>query len=292
MYCTTCGAVIPSGQAHCGVCGTRAPASYAPRATAPSPYAPAPYTPLHAHGHAQPYPQLDGLPVGLCPRCMYQGTAAGYFSTGGNLAKLIFLTLLTAGAMGVGGLLYFVVRKDHRVCPRCGEKWGTHGQRAVALAASSGRAPAVAGAMHAGIPATQSESSFSFGSVAMYVMALIFLVVGIAELELVPFLFGAGFAGGGFAVQQKQGRDRERRREMLVAQLQQPVLQLAGERGGRLTVTEVASAFGWPMPRAEKILNSLDDGMRVTSDVTDEGVIVYQFRELMHTRSALPPRTA
>lgn len=284
MYCTTCGTVIPNGQPHCGACGTRAQAAYQP----PRPSTPAPYIPVHAHPHAQ----MDGSTVGLCPRCMFSGTAAGYFSTGGNLAKLIFLTVLTAGAMGVGGLLYYVVRKDHRVCPRCGEKWGVHGQRAMALAMAGRRLPAGVDAMHAAIPATQSESSFNFASVAMYVMAMLFLVIGIAELELAPFLFGVAFAGGGFAVQQKHQRTRERRREMLVVQLQQPVLKLAGERAGRLTVTEVASAFGWPIPRAEKILNSLDDGMRVTSDVTDQGVIVYEFRELMHARSSLPPASA
>lgn len=285
MFCTTCGAVIPNGQAHCGVCGTRAVAAHAPpRVPLPSPFA-----------SASPFPgyaQVDGAAVGLCPRCMYSGTAAGYFSTGGNLAKLILLTVITSGAVGVGGLIYFVLRKDHRVCPRCGEKWGVHGQRAVALAAAGGRSPATVGAMQAAVPAMQSESRFGFPTIAMYVMAVLFMVIGLAELEVVPFLFGAAFGGGGFALQQKHQRDREQRREALIAQLQQPVLQLAGERGGNLTVTEVASAFGWPMPRAEKILNSLDDGMRVTSEVTDEGVIVYQFRELMHARSSLPPASA
>ena len=66
--------------------------------------------------------------------------------------------------------------------------------------------------------------------------------------------------------------------------LQQPVLRLAGDRGGRLTVTEVASSLGWPLRRAEKVLNSLEDGLRVASTVTDQGVIVYEFRELMHAR--------
>jgi hypothetical protein len=35
------------------------------------------------------------------------------------------------------------------------------------------------------------------------------------------------------------------------------------------------------MRRAEKVLNSLDDGWRVNSTVTDDGVIVYEFRELL-----------
>jgi hypothetical protein len=62
------------------------------------------------------------------------------------------------------------------------------------------------------------------------------------------------------------------------------VLRLAAEQGGRLTVTEVAAHLGWPMRRAEKILQSLDDGVRVDSEVTDEGVIVYEFREIVHAR--------
>jgi hypothetical protein len=45
-------------------------------------------------------------------------------------------------------------------------------------------------------------------------------------------------------------------------------------------VTDVATEMGWPMVRAEKVLNSLDDGLRVMSDITDDGVIVYDFLEI------------
>jgi hypothetical protein len=41
------------------------------------------------------------------------------------------------------------------------------------------------------------------------------------------------------------------------------------------------------MRRAEKVLQSLDDGMRVNSEVTDEGVIVYDFLELIRTTGRL-----
>jgi hypothetical protein len=107
-------------------------------------------------------------------------------------------------------------------------------------------------------------------------------MIGFAEPEPVMVLFGAAAGGGGAALVRKVGQAREERRQALLTALQQPVLRLAGERGGRLTVTQVATAFSWPIPRAEKVLNSLEDGLRVASDVTDEGVIVYEFRELMH----------
>ncbi|HEV2733455.1 MAG TPA: hypothetical protein VGV85_01415, partial [Longimicrobiaceae bacterium] len=89
-------------------------------------------------------------------------------------------------------------------------------------------------------------------------------------------------------------KEREARRAALLSNLQMPVLALAAERRGRLTVTETAAALGWPLPRAEKVLDSLEDGLRVNSEVTDEGVIVYEFRELAHGRGPqqLPPPVA
>jgi hypothetical protein len=87
--------------------------------------------------------------------------------------------------------------------------------------------------------------------------------------------------GGGYALHRVASRASEVRRQALIASLQTPVLKLAAERGGKLTVTDVAAYLNWPLHRAEKILNSLDDGWRVSSDITDDGVIVYEFRELL-----------
>lgn len=84
-------------------------------------------------------------------------------------------------------------------------------------------------------------------------------------------------------------RSRKERRRALVAQLQLPVLKLAAREQGRLTVTQVATALGWPLARAEKILQSLDDGWRVNSVITDAGVLVYEFRELILGPGGRPP---
>ena len=70
------------------------------------------------------------------------------------------------------------------------------------------------------------------------------------------------------------------------------MLKLAADHGGRLTVTEVATSLGWTLPRAEKVLESLEDGYRVSSEVTDEGLIVYEFRELMHAQAEPQSRLA
>ena len=63
--------------------------------------------------------------------------------------------------------------------------------------------------------------------------------------------------------------------------MQREVIRIAAARGGRLTATEVAGTMDVSMAAAERVLLSLDDGFRVTSDVTEEGILVFEFRELM-----------
>jgi hypothetical protein len=66
--------------------------------------------------------------------------------------------------------------------------------------------------------------------------------------------------------------------------IQRQILRLASARGGTLTVTEVAADLNISLPAAEKILTSMDDGFRVRSDISDEGVIYYGFPGLRHRK--------
>ena len=120
-------------------------------------------------------------------------------------------------------------------------------------------------------------------SVLMFILAAVMVVIGFAASEIAPIFIASAAATAGVAFHHSASVDRQKRREALLSALQLPVLQLAGRKSGQLTVTEVAAELGWTMRRAEKVLQSMDDGLRVTSDVTDEGVIVYNFPEL--TRS-------
>lgn len=264
MYCSTCGARVPEGRTRCDTCG--APVSR------PSGYG----VPAAATGRA------PLAIVAACPRCGFQGPSATYFSQGGPLTALLLITLFTLPFMGVGGLVYYLMRHDYRSCPRCGESWGRRAERALALGPGTASVP-----VHPAVVAAEGEDvenprGWMFGAYVMFAFAFILMMVGLGEGEGVPFVLGMMSAGGGAAMVKGARRAREHRREALLMGLQQPVLRLAEERGGRLTVTEVASLLGWPMPRAEKVLNSLEDGLRIASEVTDDGVIVYEFRELLH----------
>jgi hypothetical protein len=60
------------------------------------------------------------------------------------------------------------------------------------------------------------------------------------------------------------------------------VLRLAQAEGGTLTATQVATRLGWPMETALSTLRAVEDGSHVTSAVTGDGVLVFEFPELIH----------
>ena len=62
------------------------------------------------------------------------------------------------------------------------------------------------------------------------------------------------------------------------------MLQLATQRGGVLTVTEVAAELDLSLEAAEKLMIGMDDGFRVRSDISEEGVIYYEFPEVVHQK--------
>lgn len=256
MYCSTCGAQLVEGRSRCDTCGTS------------------------VHRAAVPTDRAwNALPVtATCPRCGYRGEGISYFSKGTHVAAVVGLTLITAGMMGVGGLVYYLVRRDHVVCPRCGRGWGKQGMVAL-VPASSGETMRMASPT----PSAGGSGKQTL-SILMFLLAAVLVVIGIAASEIAPVFIASIAATAGIALHHSASIERQKRREALLSALQLPVLQLAGRKGGQLTVTEVAAELGWTMRRAEKVLQSMDDGLRVTSDVTDEGVIVYDFPEL--TRSS------
>ena len=263
MYCSTCGASIPEGRRSCETCGSPAPRSDALAHTA-----------YERNGEG---PQVRLGTLRTCPRCDYQGQGLPYFTRGPNMAALIGATLFTLPwALGAGGIVYYGMRREHRVCPRCGAGWGRLGERALDRLARPmplvERRPA---------PVGPSEGLKRAWSIILFALGAIMATVGAVELEAVLLVVGVLSAVGGVLLHRAANVAREERRAAMLAAMQRPVLKLAAERAGRLTVTQVAAELDWPLRRAEKVLHSLDDGWRVSSEVTDEGVIVYEFREIM-----------
>jgi hypothetical protein len=239
---------------------------------------------MHAVAAARRAPLADA--VAICPRCGYQGQSVSYFSQTGPLAGMLLLAVLTLPFLGAGGILYYIMRHDHRACARCGEGWGRRGERVAALNPAGSAA-------QAGTPAPVAvdvpEPSAGYaGTVILAFIAVMMLTIGIVEMVPLMAAMGGMAAVGGVLRYNAVRRARDDRRDAIIQALQQPVLRLAAERGGTLTVTEVASSLGWTLPRSEKVLNSLEDGLRIVSEVSDEGVIVYEFREMLHAPAPTP----
>ena len=76
------------------------------------------------------------------------------------------------------------------------------------------------------------------------------------------------------AQQKALKRDRERE-----------ILQLAQRKGGRLTITEIAADTSMLTDEAEKFMNELVSKGYVSMNVTDSGVIVYDFYDISHRGS-------
>jgi hypothetical protein len=194
------------------------------------------------------------------------------------VALLIGVSLFT---YGLGGLGYWALRRNRVICPSCGLAW--HHFHQALPPVPEGRAPALMAADD-GPPLPRGGLLRRILGVGLILLATILVVVGIAEAEAAAIAIGSGIGATGTASFWWGLRGLNERRKALMQKLQQKVLRLATLKGGTLTVTEVAAEMNLSMPGAEKILISMDDGFRVRSEISKEGVLYYEFPEVMHRR--------
>jgi len=119
----------------------------------------------------------------------------------------------------------------------------------------------------------------------MVLFAALMVVIGVSSFEVEIIAVGGVVGALGTATAWWGLQARETRRRAIMARLQRRVLLHATEQGGTLTVSEVAASLDLSLAVAEEVLDSMDDGLRVRSEVTNEGIIVYDFPELRHRPS-------
>lgn len=255
MRCPTCGEHLREDEAVCPTCGAAVSSQSVARPVA--------------------------IGVRRCPRCQYVGNGIEYFKRPGHMGLLIGVSLFS---YGLGGLAYWLARRKHRICPQCGLGW----EKADVLSPGATRSPAPTAIAGAG-PQFGADEPLPKGGVgrrvlgaALVLAAALVISVGFAELNLAAVAVGSVMGAGGTATLWWGLKARQDRRTALMARLQRRVLLLATEKGGTLTVTEVAAALNLSLTAAEGVLESMDDGLRVRSDVTNQGIIVYEFPEVQH----------
>ncbi len=255
MRCSTCGETLEPGTTRCPTCGAVVSSG------------------LQLHPG-----------IRRCPRCGYQGDGIPYFKRASHVALLIGVSLFT---YGLGGLGYWLFRRNRVICPSCGLAWHMYAEALPPPSKGEGTSLAT---VENQAPLPRSGIFRRVFGVGLVLLATILVVVGIAEAEAVAIGIGSAIGVTGTGAFWWGLKGLNDRRKALMQRLQQRVLRLATARGGTLTVTEVASDMSLSLPAAEKVLVSMDDGFRVRSEISKEGVLYYEFPEVLH-RGDLGPGT-
>jgi predicted RNA-binding Zn-ribbon protein involved in translation (DUF1610 family) len=254
MVCSICGETLDSGAVTCPVCGT---------------------------GVSRPAARLST--VRSCPSCGYQGQGVPYFTRTGHIALLVGVSFFTSG---IGGFVYWLARRHHRICPSCGLAWHYASN---ALPRGAGEVPArLASDAEAPVRLPSGGRKRRALGFLIIAMGIAMVVGGIAGTEIGLLFAGSIVAGVGTGFFAWGAKGLQRRRTALMEALQQRVLRLATRSGGTLTVTQVAAELNLSITAAESVLMAMDDGYHVRSDITEDGVMLYEFPEVRH-RPRLEP---
>ncbi len=291
VRCAQCGAESPDGARFCSGCGARLdpwlPAGPPPPGAGPPqrPPAPLPTEPL-------PPPQ-PGL---VCPNCGNRTVPVAYFSRGVNVAKAVALFPFTNV---VGPLVFFFLRKDRFICTVCRGILPVEAPVRFLEAFSADTTllpppdltPTGAAGLDGDAPVIERRSRTSQVRAWFYgFVSLGSLGVAMVDQEAAFAIVSA--ASGAFSIRSalrstKLGQLAAARRHQ---QRTVRLLDLARDRGGRLTVTDVAGHFRIGFQEAEQVLDSVVDGRRVDMVVDPEGQVTYVFPELSRGLPAGPGR--
>lgn len=254
MRCTTCGEVLRDGEDRCPTCGS---------VVASRP------VPAFLHGVRQ------------CTRCGYRGDGIPYFRKAAHVGLLAGLSLFT---YGVGGVIYYAARRSHEVCPSCGLGW-EHAREPGPPREPAAPVPVSGTAVAGGsTPLLPSGGGRRVAGGVLAGLATLMISLGLVGGEFEPVVMGSVFGMAGSGLFLGGWRAMQRRRQAVLLSLHRKVLLMATERRGVLTVTEVAAELALSLPAAEKLMTGMDDGFRVRSEVTEDGIIVYEFPEVLHQK--------
>lgn len=251
MRCSTCGETLQPGAVRCPTCGASTPVGMA---------------------------IMRPAGVRRCPRCSYQGEGIPYFRRGGHIGLLIGVSFFT---YGFGGLVYWLARRKHLICPRCGLGW-EHASRALTVTGPEPELRAVEDEPDEKLPGGGLKRRL-LGAAAV-IGATLLVLAGFFEAELGMVVAGSLLGAGGSLTFYWGWSGLQERRKAIMQRIQRKILRLATAKGGTLTVTEVAAELNLGLPAADKILTSMDDGFRVRSEISNTGVLYYEFPEILHRK--------
>ncbi len=206
-----------------------------------------------------------------------------YFRRAGHVGLLLGVSLFT---YGFGGLVYWLARRKHLVCPRCGLGW-ENASRALAVTGPEPERRMIEAEPQEKLPSSGIKRRVL--GTALVLLASFLVLIGFVEWEMAAVAVGSVLGGAGSMTFYWGWKGLQDRRDAIMKGIQRKVLKLATAKGGTLTVTEVAADLNLELPAAEKILTSMDDGFRVRSDISPQGVLYYEFPEILHRAGLASP---
>jgi hypothetical protein len=125
------------------------------------------------------------------------------------------------------------------------------------------------------------------------------VLLAVAALAIIPLVnhhpdwplaayIGAWSAVVGWSLLWGVRKEMERVDRTVAAEHEIAVLRLALAQGGRLTAAQVARPLGWAEDATLATLRSMEHSRWITSTVTDEGVLLFEFRELLQDPARQP----
>ncbi len=212
---------------------------------------------------------------GPCPSCGAQAKVVGFFDRSGNQAKRAVL-----------GSDFERANAHRLVCDACGADRTPPGAGPPPESIGDARSGSALQAIGGAAWRTTAIAAMMLGGLGVVMGVAIGGAAGIA-IAILGGLFGAGVGGLLWA---RGSASKQAAKERFGAAREHAILDLAEKRGGRLTATEVARALRISVGEADAALTAMADGSRVSAEVSDDGVVVYDFRELRAARQRVEVR--
>lgn len=130
----------------------------------------------------------------------------------------------------------------------------------------------------------------AFGALMLLGVAVNFSESGLDAGDIVGgLLFGVGpLAGGGLLIRSRMMAKRkalQAKARDLYVQREKEVIRLAQSSNGRISIPDIVAGTSMSSDEAEKVMQEMTTKGYVDMQVTDAGVIVYEFYEIVHRSS-------
>lgn len=184
---------------------------------------------------------------------------------------------------------------EHNRCANCGNITGLRrsgaGYACAACGAPRERGPRSV-VLEEGASSGSSEALARGGLLGLRLVGMGLLGAGVAvagvAVALLPgalgyltaLLVGGLLVGVGVGALRVAARARATFGSRQRAERELRIVQLAEQKGGALTVTDVARTLGVGITEAEHALTDMADGSRVWVEISPEGIVRYVFREV------------